>query len=195
MRNRMRRACIEAVWEEGSVATRTLPSPCCQGVPPIFWAFPPLVHSPGHTVETVCLSPLLDSELLEGRDVSCRSFMCPLSILHGTEALGTDLLTRKELWHCAPGSSLVLPHPCSSWLMTRSWSWGTGSTPSARRTTSLVPCRSTRTSSTSSPLCCSWWGVAIKEYPQFHSTLGSHFSRGLGPVMGVWVSDFFLPLK
>lgn len=35
--------------------------------------------------------------------------MRPLSTLHGTEVLGTDLLTRNELWHCAPGSSLVPP--------------------------------------------------------------------------------------
>ncbi|EDL00317.1 transmembrane BAX inhibitor motif containing 1, isoform CRA_a [Mus musculus] len=33
--------------------------------------------------------------------------------------------------------------PCS-WLMTHSWSWGTGSTPSARRTTSQAPYRSTQ---------------------------------------------------
>uniref|UniRef100_A0A8D1T1S7 Transmembrane BAX inhibitor motif containing 1 n=1 Tax=Sus scrofa TaxID=9823 RepID=A0A8D1T1S7_PIG len=78
-----------------------------------------------------------------------------------------------------------------SWLTTRSWSWGTGSTPSAPRTTSPAPCRSTPTSSTSSPLCCSSWGAGIKEHlllcplPRaFPATEGWAWTWG-------WPSDFF----
>lgn len=135
----------------------------------------------------MCLSPFLEGDLLEGRDraLSC-SLMCSLSTPHGPEAPRTGLLTPEPL-----GPHVWLPCPCSSWLTTRSWSWGTGSTPSAPRTTSPAPCRSTPTSSTSSPLCCSSWGAGIKErlllcpLPRAFPATES-WTWGWG-----WPSDFF----
>lgn len=63
-----------------------------------------------HSVGGLCLSPFLDWELLQSRGhVLCHSLMCPLSTLHGAEALGIDLLTRNKFWHCTRGS-----HSCLS---------------------------------------------------------------------------------
>lgn len=183
------------------MVTSTLPLPHCPEVPLIFGAprlllftLPAAEHSAGRTVDSV--SSFLDCKLLEGRDhVFTALFINVPSTLHGTEAPGTNGLTGTSSGTVPLGPHLCLPCACSSWLMTHSWFWATGSTPSAPRTTSLVPCRSTQTSSTSSPLCCSWWGVVIKEHPQFCSTWALPSPEGWALCPGSGSQTPFLSLK
>ncbi|XP_028341081.1 protein lifeguard 3 isoform X3 [Physeter macrocephalus] len=105
-------------------------------------------------------------------------FTLAMGYMTGTIARFTGCTWSMLLW--GPFASLC------SWLTTHSWSWGTGGTPSARRTTSPAPCRSTQTLSTSLPLCCSSWGIEIREHLPFRPTLDFPFPRGLGPVTWVW---------
>lgn len=158
------------------MVTSTLPLPHYAEVPDfrgiclLLVTLPAAEHSARRTADGVF--SFLDCGLLEGRD---HVFIAPfinVSPKHTACHRGSRdrRVTGTSSGAVVLGPHLCLPCACSSWLMTHSWSWATGSTPSAPRTTSLVPCRSTQTSSTFSPLCCSWWGVVIKEHPQFCST-------------------------
>uniref|UniRef100_A0A8D1EKC1 Transmembrane BAX inhibitor motif containing 1 n=1 Tax=Sus scrofa TaxID=9823 RepID=A0A8D1EKC1_PIG len=120
---------------------------------------------------------------------SCTGLFCVLGIVMMVTGIVTAIvLFTGCTWSMLPWVPFA---SLCSWLTTRSWSWGTGSTPSAPRTTSPAPCRSTPTSSTSSPLCCSSWGAGIKErlllcpLPRAFPATES-WTWGWG-----WPSDFF----
>lgn len=119
-------------------------------------------------VQITCVPPSLGSKAREGRAYTAHACVAKAQRMPSSQARVPRVLTGPPL-------------RCSSWPTTHSLSWGTGSTPSALRTTSRAPCRSTRISSTFSPLCCSCWGTATdgQPIPVPRPALGSRPSRGL----------------